>query len=328
MSDDVAAHLERAVVAIGAAPSLSLACHVTPDGDALGSLLGLHHLALSNGVKSLASWPMPVAVGPHYRSIPGLDRAVPSSEFPREPACMVTFDCGDLLRLNELGVSAQWAAANGELIVLDHHASNDRFGTINVVDTSAAATAVVVRRLAAALGWPLTREAAWCLYVGLVTDTGRFQYACTTPTVFALAEELSSFDLPVARINRELFEEHRFAYLQLAARALARAELDTERRFVATWVTKDELAAAGVRYEEVEGLIDIVRSTSEAEVACVCKEADDGVRVSLRAQSEIDVGSIATRLGGGGHRLAAGFTMQGSIGDVIDAVRRALPVVP
>jgi bifunctional oligoribonuclease and PAP phosphatase NrnA len=318
--------VRAAADAIRSAEALSLACHVTPDGDALGSLLGMHHLAQANGMYSVASWPEPFAVGHHYRSIPGLDLAVPAARFPPQPRCMVTFDCGDVQRLNELGAPATWAAANSELIVLDHHASNDRYGSINVVDTSAAATAVVVRTLASELGWSLTREAAWCLYVGLVTDTGRFQYASTTPEVFALAEELSSFDLPVARLNRELFEEHRFAYLQLAARALARAELDPTRRFVATWVSKEELASSGVRYEEVEGLIDWVRSTSEAEVACVCKEAHDGVRVSLRAQSEIDVGAIAVGFGGGGHRLAAGFTMLAPIAEVIEAVRRAIPV--
>ena len=121
--------------------------------------------------------------------------------------------------------------------MLDHHVTNARFGSVNVVDEDAAATAVVVRRLVERLGWPLNREAATCLYTGLVTDTGRFQYSNTTPEVFGLAEELSSFGLPIADMTRQLFEEHRFAYLQLIATCLARAELDRDRRFVATWIT-------------------------------------------------------------------------------------------
>ena len=321
-SAQVAADLRRAADAISAAPNLALACHVTPDGDALGSSLGFHHLALAHGMASTISWPEPLPVGRHYRSIPGVDLAVGSAAFPDAPACMVTFDCGSPQRLNELAVPASRAR---DLIVLDHHASNERYGTINVVDTAAAATAVVVRHLVALLGWKLNREAAWCLYCALVSDTGRFQYECTTPAVFALAEELTAFDLPVARLSRELFDEHRFAYLKVAARALARAELDLDHRFVVTSVSQADLDEFGVSYEEVEGLIDWVRSTSEAEVACVCKEAADGVRVSLRALSEVDVGAIAVALGGGGHRLAAGFTMRAPVADVVAAVRRLLP---
>src|SRR5262249_44920374 len=154
-------------------------------------------------------------------------------DVPRQPEVMVTFDCGSMARLRELGDVAR---AAGELIVVDHHATNARYGTINVVDPSAAASAVVVRRLAARLGWPLTRDPAMCLYTGVVTDTGRFQYDNTTPEVFELACELSSFDLPIAAITRQLFEEHRYAYMQLVARVLERAELDRDRRFIAGWV--------------------------------------------------------------------------------------------
>ena len=139
---------------------------------------------------------------------------------------MLTFDCGSLNRLNELAKPATFARESGELIVIDHHTTNEYFGSINLIDSQAAATAVVVRELARRMDWALTREAAWCLYVALVADTGRFQYASTTASVFALAEELTSFDLPVSQISRELSEEHRFAYLQLAAKALGRAELD------------------------------------------------------------------------------------------------------
>ena len=325
---DYPAALQAAAAVIDSADSLALAGHVTPDGDALGSMLAMHHLARAAGRTSVASWPAPFVVGHHYRSLPGLELASPPEDFPASPPVMLTFDCGSLRRLNELAEPARRAAAGGQLIVVDHHLSNDRFGTINVIDTSAAATAVVVRDLARVLGWELTRDAAMCLYVGLVTDTGRFQYECTTPAVFALAEELATFDLPVARLCRELFDEHRFSYLQLAARALARAELDAGRSFVATWVPLSDQVELGVDYEEIEGLIDWVRTASEAEVACVCKQAHDGVRVSLRSLDRVDVGAIAARLGGGGHRLAAGFTMDASAAEAIAAVKALLPPHP
>jgi bifunctional oligoribonuclease and PAP phosphatase NrnA len=240
---------------------------------------------------------------------------------------MLTFDCGSIERLNELAVPAAKAHQKDRLIVVDHHATNTRYGSINIVDEGAAATAVVVRRLAQELGWPLNREAAWCLYVGLAADTGRFQYGSTNSAVFGLAEELSSFDLPIGAITRELFEENRFAYLQLAALALSRAQLDVEHAFVSTFVTQEDLARFDVRYEEAEGLIDWIRTTSEAEVACVCKEVPGGVRVSLRSLSKVDVGSIAVSLGGGGHRLAAGFAMNATVGEVLAEVKRRLPIV-
>ena len=319
------AELTRAVDAIRSADLLSLACHVTPDGDALGSMLGLYHLAEHAGVKTVMSWPEPFPTAHRYRSLPGRTSAVPSGMFPVEPVCMLTFDCGSLGRLNELRAPANWAICNSELIVIDHHSTNARYGTVNVVDDSAAATAVVVRELARSLGWSLNRDAAWCLYAGLAADTGRFQYGTTDASVFALAQELSSFDLPVAAISRELFEEHRFAYLQLAAVAISRAELDIERSFVFTSVTQDDLKHFGVDYDEAEGLIDWVRTAAEAEVACVCKEAPDGIRVSLRSLSKVDVGAIAVALGGGGHRLAAGFILKGTVDEALAEVRSRLP---
>ena len=235
---------------------------------------------------------------------------------------MVTFDCGSLGRLGELETSAK---AAGELIVLDHHVSNTRYGTINVIDPAAAASGVIVRRLVLALGLPLTNDAAIALYAALVCDTGRFQYETTTPSVFDLARELVTFDVPVSRLSRQLFEEHRFAYLKLLGEALANAELDRERRFVWTGVTQDMLQRHDVTLDEVEGLIDIVRRATEAEVTCVVKEEIDGsLRISLRSLGEIDVRLIAADHGGGGHRFAAGFESTDDIPTVVESIRAAL----
>src|SRR6266566_4751975 len=228
---------EEAAAAIEGASTVALACHVTPDGDALGSMLAMHHLCRSQDKLSVASWPEPFVVAPHYTFLPGLDAVTKPADFPDAPQLMMTFDCGSLGRLGELAASAR---AAGELVVVDHHATNDRYGSINVVDPDAAASAFLVYRLAQHLGWPLNHDAALCLYTGIVTDTGRFQYGNTTPEVLEMATELSRFGLPIADMSRQLFEEHRFAYLQLAAAALQRAELDTQRRFVATWVTADD----------------------------------------------------------------------------------------
>ena len=316
--------LDQAADAIAAAPSLALACHHTPDGDALGSMLALHHLALAAGKQSVASWPEPFDVPPHYTFLPGLDLATKPADFPAEPDLMVTFDCGSLGRLAELAPAAQRAR---ELIVVDHHSTNDGYGSINLIDVDAAASAVVVRHLLARLGWDLNRQAAQCLYTGLVCDTGRFQYDCTTPDVFALAQELASFDLPIGSMNRQLFEEHRLAYLRLAGAALQRAEYDGDRRFVATWVTAADLAEFGVGLDETEGLIDLVRRTTEADVSAVLKETPDGTKVSMRSVNGYDVGQIAIGFGGGGHKAASGCVSSLPVPELLEAIRRSLPLV-
>jgi bifunctional oligoribonuclease and PAP phosphatase NrnA len=314
--------LARAALAVAEADQVALACHVNPDGDALGSLLGLFHVLRAGGRDVVGSFPHPFAVAPHYRELPGLELLTSPDEFPREPDVMVTFDCGSLGRLGDLEPAAKAAR---ELVVLDHHVSNTRYGTINVIDPAAAASGVLVRRLVLELGLPLTNDAAVALYAALVCDTGRFQYETTTPSVFDLARELITFDVPVSRLSRQLFEEHRFAYLKLLGEALAAAELDADRRFVWTSVTQDMLERHGVTLEEVEGLIDIVRRTTEAEVTCVLKEEADGsVRVSLRSLGDVDVRVIAADHGGGGHRFAAGFESTLDIPSVVANIRDAL----
>jgi phosphoesterase RecJ-like protein len=315
--------LADAVAAINGASSIALACHINPDGDALGSMLGLLHVLRADGRNVVASFSSPFQVAPHYRELPGLDLLTKPGDFPAAPELMVTFDCGSFGRLGELEASARAAS---ELIVLDHHVSNTRYGTINVIDPDAAASGVLVRRLVRELGLHLNDDAAVALYAALVCDTGRFQYDTTTPRVFDLARELVEYDVPVSRLSRQLFEEHRFAYLKLLSEALANAELDVERRFVWTAVTQDMLERHDVSVEEVEGLIDILRRTTEAEVSCVIKEepAGQGVRVSLRSLGEVDVQGIADSQGGGGHRFAAGFESMLEIPEVVARIRAAL----
>ena len=324
MGTDVAVEkaLTRAATAIRSAREVSLACHVSPDGDALGSMLALHHVLRAAGIRSVASFSEPFIVAPHYRELPGLELLTPPERFPREPRVMVTFDSGSLARLGDLEPSAK---AAGELIVIDHHVSNQRYGSINVIDPDAAASGVLVRRLIGRLELPMTRDAAVCLYAALVCDTGRFQYASTTPAVFELARELACFDLPIPELSRTLFEEHRFAYLQLLAEALQNAVLVPDKKFVWTKVSQADLARHGVSFEEVEGLIDVLRRTREAEIACVLKEgADSTWRVSLRSLGSVDVRHIAERQGGGGHRFAAGFTSDESAEAVVAQILNAL----
>src|SRR5256885_9940854 len=157
------------------------------------------------------------------------------------------------------------------------------------------------------------------------SDPGRFQSRSTTPAVFELARELACFDLPIPELSRTLFEEHRFAYLQLLAGALQSAVLVPDKRFVWTKVSQADLARHGVTFDEVEGLIDVLRRTREAEVACVLKQGPDATwRVSLRSLGSVDVRDIAERQGGGGHRFDAGFTSDESAEAVVARILDAL----
>ena len=263
MSD---AELARAAEVVRGAGQIALACHVTPDGDALGSMLGLFHVLRGAGRDVVASFPSPFVVAPHYRELPGLDLLTKPEDFPVAPELMMTFDCGSLDRLGDLVPAARAAR---ELVVIDHHISNDRYGTINVIEPDAAASGWVVQRLVDTLGLPLNRDAAVCLYTAIVCDTGRFQYDTTTPEVFDLARRLTEFDVPVARLSRALFEEHRFAYLQLLGQALAEAQLIHDQRFVWTAVTQVTSAS------EVRRRMSMRPSTSSrvtswrASIACV-----------------------------------------------------------
>ena len=322
---DIGQHLEddlaTAAALISGASCVALACHVAPDGDALGSMLALHHVLRAGGRDSVAGFAGDQVTGPHYRELPGLELLADPLDYPAEPEIMVTLDCGSLGRLGDLAISAKAAK---ELIVVDHHLSNTGYGSINLIDPKAAASAVVVARLIDHLGLPLNREAAVCLYAGLVCDTGRFQYESTTTEAFELARRLLEFDVPVARLNRVLFEEHRLAYLRLVGTVLSRAEMVEAKRFIWAAVTEADFAEHGVTLEETEGLIDFLRQAKEAEVSCVLKEVDGHVRVSLRSLGHVDVSAVAALFGGGGHRFAAGFTTTDPVPRVVETIVQAL----
>lgn len=317
--DRLDAQLWQAAGIIAEARSVGLACHVNPDGDALGSMLGLFHSLREAGRPAVASFSEPFVIAPHYRALPGLDDLTKPADFPGEPEVMVTFDTGSLARLGDLEIPAKAAE---HLIVIDHHITNDRYGTLNVIDPDAAASGMLVHRLIRLTGLPLNNDAAVCIYAALVCDTGRFQYDTTTSETFDVARDLMGFDIPVTQLSRTLFEEHRLAYLRLLGEALGRAHLEPDQRFVWTSISREDRAAHGVAFDEVEGLIDILRRTAEADVTCVLKQGDDGVwRVSLRALPGGDVHRIAMAEGGGGHRFAAGFS---STDEPDEIVRRIL----
>ena len=323
------AEWERAVALLTAAPEVALACHVDPDGDALGSMLALRHQLDARGVRTVASFSRSAGEGgdgltvpSQYRFLPGIDDLVSPREFPSAPPMLVTLDSGSPDRLGELAAVLDGA---GSVLVIDHHATGASYGDVRLVDGRAAATAVVVEELIRRMGGTVDRDTAACLYTGLVTDTGRFQYAATTPQVHELAARLLATGIDHTAIARRIWETHRFGYLKLLGRALERATLDPGCGLAWTTVRQADLDEFSLAMDEIEGVIDVLRTSDTAECTLVLKEQKTGEwKASLRSQGGVDVGAVASALGGGGHRAAAGFTASGAPEDVVERVRRAL----
>jgi phosphoesterase RecJ-like protein len=322
----------EAVGLLTAHDEIALACHVNPDGDALGSMLALGIGLRTMGKKVVASWGSePFEIPAAYADLPGLDLLVPASDFPLAPALLVTFDTGSVDRLGSLADRVDTA---GAVLVVDHHASNTRFGSVNVIDEGAAATAVVVVELLDALSQPLTAEIAAPVYTGLVTDTGSFKYAATTPAVHALAARLLETGIRHDVISRQIWDTTSFGYVKLLGLVCARAVLEADEvgglGLVWTAIGADDLQQWGLALSDVEGVIDVIRTSREAEVAAVVKtDPEDGLlKVSTRSKGAVDVGAVCVSLGGGGHRFAAGFTSDVSLADTMERLRAVLAAAP
>jgi bifunctional oligoribonuclease and PAP phosphatase NrnA len=317
----------RAVKLVDGADCVCLACHIRPDADALGSMLAMAQALTGRGQRVVASFgDDPFAVPAILRFLPGLELLSEPATYPARPAVMMSLDAS---ARDRLGLLAGPAAAAAELIVVDHHASNSGFGSVSLVDPSAAATAVLAAELIDRLGIGLTRDVAMCLYAGLVTDTGSFRFSSTTPEVHRLAARLLDAGADPAAVSRELYDRAPFGYLGMLAAALGRATLDREaargRGLVWTTVTKADREPAKLPLDAAESVIDEIRRTNEAEVAAVLKEDDQGVwQASVRSKDVIDVGKAAAELGGGGHVRAAGFSYTGRAGEAIAALRAVL----
>ncbi|ABP53840.1 DHH family phosphoesterase [Salinispora tropica] len=326
----VEADWTAAVAAVRAVPTAGrvlLVCHVNPDGDALGSMLGFALGLRRLGLRQVqAAFPGPQRLPEPLRGLPGEQLLVPAAEAVADPDLLISFDAASESRLGEL---ADRLTTAGSTLVLDHHASNPGFGAVNLVDPRAAATSVLVDELLNRLGVPLDAEIAECLYVALTTDTGSFRFAATTAAVHRFAARLLATGIRPGDISLRVLDTRPFGAVQLSAEVVGRARLEPGAAdghgLVWTWATQDDLARHGQPAYVLEALIDSVRCTAEADVSCVVKQtADSEWAVSLRSKGAVDVSRVAVALGGGGHQLAAGFTGRGSVDEVVEAIRREL----
>jgi bifunctional oligoribonuclease and PAP phosphatase NrnA len=312
------------------ATDVTLLAHVRPDADALGSALALGRALNQRGATARVSFAIPDRTPESLRGLDVGRLVVPADQVPPAGPLLICLDTPSPARLGPLADLVEATrAAGGAVLVVDHHASNTRYGTHHVVDDTAEATAVLVLKLLDELGAPLDEPIARSLYAGIVTDTSGFRRA--RPSTHRAAARLLEAGVDPDQVARDVVDDHPFAWLPMLSTVLATARLEPDAAqgfgLVHAVVTMQD--AARVRLEEVESVIDVVRSTREAEVAAVLKEQGPGEwTVSLRAVGKIDVSVAARSLGGGGHRLAAGCTGYGTAAEVLDAVRTALAVAP
>jgi phosphoesterase RecJ-like protein len=299
-----------------------LTTHENPDGDALGSLL-----ATKLALDQLGKDSVMVLYGD--APLPGEYQFMPLAELHRRwPAdvserALVAVDCANESRIADPDVLGRVPFS----INIDHHHDNTRFGDVNLVVADASSTSEILRDLFDELGVELTPDIAEPLYIALVTDTGRFQYANTTPKALRLAADLVEAGADVHRIFQGVYESVQFAKLKLLARALDRAQVYEGGRIVVSYLLRTDFAEVGAAEPYSEGIIDYLRAVEGADMAVLIREPPrtDGPtrRVSLRASiDELDVSAIARKSGGGGHRQAAGFSSEASIDEITEFVRR------
>ncbi|HYY44121.1 MAG TPA: bifunctional oligoribonuclease/PAP phosphatase NrnA [Actinomycetota bacterium] len=314
---------EGAVEALARSDEVIVACHVNPDGDGLGSVLAMA-LALERlGKRVHRTW------GEEGASRRGLYAFLPGADAVKEPSgaprgvTLLALDCG---AADRLGTLEPLIDKSDVVINVDHHPRNDCFGTYNLVVTDASSTAEICSDLIADLGVELDKDIATCLYAGVVTDTGRFQFSNTTPRTHELAARLLACGVVVPEIAQAVFETAPFGSLKLLGRVLQRARLEPDVRLVHSFMRQQDLEETGVDPDETDGFIESLRSTRDADVIAFFKEQRDGrYRVSLRSRGAVSVGAMARARGGGGHELAAGFTArdyEDCVEDLVSELRR------
>jgi phosphoesterase RecJ-like protein len=309
--------MEAVVAALGEHERFLVASHENPDGDALGSLLAMHLALTQLGKESAMFVPGQAPLPGEYTflALDGVHREPPADHAER---VLVAVDCA---KEERLGPDPSLLTDAPVRIDIDHHHDNTRFGDVNLIVPDASSTGEILADVFQELGVELTPEIAEPLYVALVTDTGRFQYANTSPKALRLAADLIEAGADWHKVFQTVYETVQFAKLKLLARALERAEVYAGGRLVISHLRKDDFADVGAVEPYSEGIIDYLRAVEGAYVAALIRQPPSGNgprhRVSLRASvDEIDVSVIARKSGGGGHRQAAGFSSELSLEDL------------
>ena len=291
--------------------------HLRPDGDAIGSQMAMAYAlrGLGKEVRVVNANAAPPALldFPGVRDIEIADRA----DGPFD--AVIVMECGNLARTGVAGLDGQF------IINIDHHPGNAAFGAINWFDGSAGACGELVFDLITHLGVPLTPEIAVHIYVAILTDTGSFHYAGTSPRTFDICRQTLEAGVDPVSVARTVLDDNSIARLRLFAAVLAGMEIDDTGRLAILFLDREMARAAGASYDDTEGLINQPLTVRTIQAVVFFKEWDEAqYRVSLRSKGSIDVGAVAKGFGGGGHKNAAGCTVGGTLAEVR---RQVVPLV-
>ena len=309
---------EQVLDALRSGEKFVLLTHEHPDGDALGSLVGMHGVLTALGKDSVmyicaSEFPLPYEYG--WFDLAGVSSVVPTDVAERT---IVYLDCGTI----ERNPVEEFRRPSGPMLNIDHHHDNTRFGTVNMVVEDASCTAELVWDIGRELGVPLTPKTAEGLYVGLITDTGRFMYENTGPRAHLMAADLLAAGIDHTAIYRRVYEEWPEPKLRLFARALSRTERHAGGALTMTTLPRGDFRETGAEESYTEGVVDRLRAVDGTKVAALARELIDGDggrwKVSLRSSDgDVDVSVIARASGGGGHKAAAGFSTEMTPGELV-----------
>ncbi len=298
--------------------------HVRPDGDCVGSQLGLT-LALKGAGKTVVCWNED-AIPPKYKFLDPdglLQKPRPGKKFD----CVIATDCASFERLGKAG---RFSVNRKMLINIDHHESNPNYGDVNWVSARESSCGELIFRLLKVARWPITRPIADCLFAAVSTDTGSFQYPTTRPGTFHTGAELVTRGANLAKICDEVYQSYSLSRMRLLRHVYSKFRLTANDRIAYLWLKQADFSRTGAESNDTEGLIDHIRAIEPVVVACVFEELEPGLtRISLRSKNpNVNVNEIAAQFGGGGHQAAAGARIPGpplSVQrKVIAAIKRAL----
>lgn len=296
--------------------SVAILSHVRPEGDTLGSALACH-LALKALGKEVATF-NPDPVPKNLRALPGAGEVIRANRLPRPFDCYLVVDATDPSRVGGL---LNGVPTGSVVINIDHHISNTHFGTYNWVDPDAAATGEMIYYLIQEMGLALSRDVATNLYVAILTDTGSFHFANTTPRALRTAAMLVEAGVVPHEVAGLLFDQREAGELRVLGTLLTRMQLSPDGRVAWIEVTQDVVGQDGAYKDALEDLINYPRSVKGVEVAVLFREEGAGeVRVSLRSKGNVDVAAVARSFQGGGHKKAAGCTVVGSLVEVRERI--------
>lgn len=284
--------------------------HARPDGDSIGSQLAMAYAleALGKDVRLVNADPAPL----HYMEFPGLDRIEIARSVERSDVdAVIVMESGDLKRTGVDGLEGRFT------INIDHHQGNSFYGNLNWVDESAAACGEMVLDVIDALDVPLTIEIATHVYLAILTDTGSFHYGNITPKTFDICRRAVEAGVNPGAMARRVFDQNSFGKLRLIGALLAEMDLLADGRLAAMYLNDDIMNATGTTYNDTEGLINLPLTAREIQAVVFFKLGADGdIHVSMRSKYDVDVRTIAARHGGGGHKNAAGCSVDGPYADV------------